>query len=192
MNEAALQEKVVRHRYVAALQNAFIEKSRSTEPTNEIVRNGGIALDGNVLGAGSWSCSAGSPVVGKQTSRKPRDPQAHRRARCAAVPISALKSQGLLGNHSDGASEIDVSRFEETVLMTMQDTIENDRSDIARLLTYRQVAGRLQVSERTVFTLVKTGELRAVRFGGTVRIDPCDLSTFIERGKSGEGTANVG
>ena len=64
----------------------------------------------------------------------------------------------------------------------------------------------LHVSGRTVFTLVKTGRLRAVRFGpvkrrkvrrngreievehgGTVRIDRRDLDAFIQQAKGGRG-----
>ena len=52
-----------------------------------------------------------------------------------------------------------------------------------QLLTYKQAAEILQVSERTVFTLVKDGQLRPVRFGRTVRSDSVDLHAFIERAK---------
>lgn len=53
------------------------------------------------------------------------------------------------------------------------------------LLTYRQAAELLQVSDRTVWALVNDGKLRAVRFAGrTVRIDPADLREFINRSKS--------
>ena len=51
------------------------------------------------------------------------------------------------------------------------------------LLTYKLAADWLGCSERSVFTLVKTGQLPAVRFGGLVRIDPTDLDAFIERAK---------
>lgn len=53
------------------------------------------------------------------------------------------------------------------------------------LLTYRQAAKVLGVTERTVWTLVHDGELPVVRFGRSVRIDPADLREFIERGKRG-------
>ena len=78
------------------------------------------------------------------------------------------------------------------------------------LLTYKQVAELLQVSDRTVFTLVKTGRLRAVRFGpvkrrkvrrngreievehgGTVRIDRRDLDAFIQQAKGSRGVARA-
>jgi excisionase family DNA binding protein len=78
------------------------------------------------------------------------------------------------------------------------------------LLTYKQAGELLQVSDRTVFTLVKTGRLRAVRFGpvkrrrvrrngremevehaGTVRIDRRDLEDFIQRAKDGQGVARA-
>ena len=73
------------------------------------------------------------------------------------------------------------------------------------LLTYKQAGELLQVSDRTVFSLVKTGRLRAVRFGpvkrrkvrrkgremevehsGTVRIDRRDLEKFIQDAKGGQ------
>lgn len=53
----------------------------------------------------------------------------------------------------------------------------------APLLTYKQTAEFLQVSERTVFTLVQEDQLQAVRFGRTVRIDQDDLNAFVERAK---------
>jgi len=53
------------------------------------------------------------------------------------------------------------------------------------LLTYRQAAKVLGVTERTVWTLVHDGALPAVRFGRSVRIDPIDLRQFIDRGKRG-------
>lgn len=56
---------------------------------------------------------------------------------------------------------------------------------IAPLLTYAQAAEVLGVTGRTVQTLVSTGELPAVRFGGSVRIDPADLRTFINERKGG-------
>ena len=51
------------------------------------------------------------------------------------------------------------------------------------LLTYREAAALLGVTDRTVWTLVHRGNLPAVRFGHSVRIDPADLRAFIERSK---------
>jgi excisionase family DNA binding protein len=56
---------------------------------------------------------------------------------------------------------------------------------VAPLLTYKQAARVLGVTERTVWTLVHRGALQAVRFGRSVRIDPADLRAFIERSKQG-------
>ena len=53
------------------------------------------------------------------------------------------------------------------------------------LLTYRDAAALLGVTDRTVWTLVHRGNLPAVRFGHSVRIDPADLRAFIERSKRG-------
>lgn len=51
------------------------------------------------------------------------------------------------------------------------------------LLTYRAAGRVLGVTERTVWTYVQRGELPAVRFGGSVRIDPADLRAFIDNAK---------
>jgi len=58
------------------------------------------------------------------------------------------------------------------------------RADFAPLLTYREAAKVLGVTERTIWTLVNAGSLPAVRFGRSVRIDPADLRGFITRAKS--------
>ena len=50
-----------------------------------------------------------------------------------------------------------------------------------RLLTYRQAAKSLGVTERTVYTYVVAGELVAIRLGRLRRIDPADLDAFIAR-----------
>lgn len=51
------------------------------------------------------------------------------------------------------------------------------------LLTYRQAAKVLGVTERTIWTLVDQGALPVARFGRSVRIDPVDLRGFIDRAK---------
>ena len=59
------------------------------------------------------------------------------------------------------------------------------------LLTYRQAAEILGVTERTIWTLVDQGKLPAVRFGRSVRIDPEDLRGLINSAKrpAGKGGA---
>ena len=56
---------------------------------------------------------------------------------------------------------------------------------IERLLTYRETANLLGVSERTVWTLVQDGLLHAVKVGRSVRVAPADLRSFIERSRVG-------
>lgn len=56
---------------------------------------------------------------------------------------------------------------------------------VEKLLTYKQAGALLGVTERTVWTLVDDGELPAIRFGRSVRIDPADLRKFINRNKTG-------
>lgn len=47
------------------------------------------------------------------------------------------------------------------------------------LLTTKEVAARLAVSEKTIRRLTKRGELPAVRVGGTVRYDPAEVRSYV-------------
>ena len=67
----------------------------------------------------------------------------------------------------------------------MNATSNQPPAGVDPLLTYRQTAKVLAVTERTVWTLVHDGALPVVRFGRSVRIDPIDLREFIDRGKRG-------
>jgi excisionase family DNA binding protein len=58
---------------------------------------------------------------------------------------------------------------------------ELKESGFEDLLTYEQVARVLQVTPRTVWTHVKEGRLRSIKFGRSVRVAPADLAAFIER-----------
>jgi excisionase family DNA binding protein len=67
----------------------------------------------------------------------------------------------------------------------LRTTNEPDHGTVVKpLLTYREVAEVLGVTDRTVWELVRKGELRNVRVGRSVRIDPADLKQFIEDSKS--------
>lgn len=62
-----------------------------------------------------------------------------------------------------------------------------DQSQVVEaLLTYRQAGDILGVSDRTIWSLVNEGHLKAVRFGRNVRITPADLRGFIEQAKGNE------
>lgn len=50
-----------------------------------------------------------------------------------------------------------------------------------RLLSVLEVADRLQLSERQVRRLIMAQELKSLRIGGRVRIDPRDLAAFLDR-----------
>lgn len=63
-----------------------------------------------------------------------------------------------------------------------------DSALVPPLLTYREAAKVLGVTERTLWTLVDRGVLPAVRFGRSVRIDPVDLRAFIDQAKRGRST----
>jgi excisionase family DNA binding protein len=47
------------------------------------------------------------------------------------------------------------------------------------LLTARQAARALSISERTLWSLTKSGQIPAVRIGRAVRYDPADLRRWI-------------
>lgn len=51
------------------------------------------------------------------------------------------------------------------------------------LLTAREAAKALSISERTLWGLTKAGQIPACRFGRNVRYDPRDLEAFIQRAK---------
>ncbi len=65
-------------------------------------------------------------------------------------------------------------------------------TSIEGLLTYDQAGKLLGVTGRTVWTLVHRGDLSAVRFGHSVRIDPADLRAFIDRSKQGPASDTAG
>jgi putative molybdopterin biosynthesis protein len=46
-------------------------------------------------------------------------------------------------------------------------------------LNVRQVAERLEVTERTVYRLVKSGQLRAYRIGRLLKIHPEDFDDYL-------------
>ena len=50
-----------------------------------------------------------------------------------------------------------------------------------RLLTTKQAAKYLAVSEKTIYNLSKTQDLPSIRFGHTRRYDLQDLNSFIQR-----------
>ena len=54
------------------------------------------------------------------------------------------------------------------------------------LLTVRQAAEALQISERKLWSMTASGEITRVRIGRSVRYDPTDLRAWIERQKTGE------
>ena len=59
----------------------------------------------------------------------------------------------------------------------------NSDTVLDRLLTYRETSNLLGVTERTIFALVRGGDLPVIRFGRSVRFDPADARAFIEKSK---------
>jgi excisionase family DNA binding protein len=55
------------------------------------------------------------------------------------------------------------------------------------LLTARQAADRLAISERTLWELTNRGDLPCVRLGRSVRYDPADLEAWVQANKSLKG-----
>jgi excisionase family DNA binding protein len=55
-----------------------------------------------------------------------------------------------------------------------------DSTTERRLLTIREAAAALSISERTLWGLTKGGAVRCVRIGRAVRYDPRDLQDYID------------
>lgn len=51
--------------------------------------------------------------------------------------------------------------------------------DLPNLLTPKEAAASLAISERTLWQLTSEGRIAAIRFGRAVRYDPADLRAFI-------------
>jgi len=51
-----------------------------------------------------------------------------------------------------------------------------------RLLTVREVAARMRVSNMTVYRLIQAGDLRAVRVGRNYRLRQGDVDSYLSRG----------
>jgi excisionase family DNA binding protein len=52
---------------------------------------------------------------------------------------------------------------------------------VEKLLGLTETSELLQVSRRTVERLVAAGELRAVRIGAAIRVEPKDLRAYLDR-----------
>jgi len=77
--------------------------------------------------------------------------------------------------------------------MSKSESLRSDRSQ-RRALTYRETAESLGICERTVWGLVRNGELRAIRFGRSVRIPIAELERFVSATATAEpesGVSNV-
>jgi excisionase family DNA binding protein len=51
------------------------------------------------------------------------------------------------------------------------------------LLTIRQSATQMNMSERQVWRLIKRQQLRVIRIGRAVRVSPADLRQFLDRAR---------
>jgi len=60
----------------------------------------------------------------------------------------------------------------------------NDQDAARLLITSREAAATMSISERTLWTLTNERGLPCVRIGRSVRYDPRDLQAWIERHKS--------
>lgn len=63
-------------------------------------------------------------------------------------------------------------------------TTNDPPAPLTPLLTVREAADVLRVSERTLWTLTHSGELPSVRVGRSVRYDANDLAAWIESRKT--------
>ena len=69
-------------------------------------------------------------------------------------------------------------------------SIANDNQK-RRLLTPREAAAYLTISERTLWSMRDRGEVPAVQFGRLVRYDVRDLDRLIESCKTGMAVESV-
>lgn len=60
-----------------------------------------------------------------------------------------------------------------------QKSAQQSRNDRPGFLTPREVAEALRVSDMTVYRLIKSGELRALRIGKSFRISEDDFDAYI-------------
>lgn len=65
----------------------------------------------------------------------------------------------------------------------MSQTI-NEPLSLSPLLTVREAADLLRISERTLWTLTQQGSIPSVRVGRSVRYDQSDLAEWIDSQKS--------
>ncbi len=49
-----------------------------------------------------------------------------------------------------------------------------------KLLKPKEVAEKLQLNLLTIYNYIRSGELKAVKFGRTYRVEQTDLLTFVE------------
>ena len=63
-------------------------------------------------------------------------------------------------------------------------TPERDETTIRLLLTPREAARAVAVSERTLWTLTRRGDIPCVRIGRSVRYDPRDLEAYINAARA--------
>jgi len=67
--------------------------------------------------------------------------------------------------------------------MTAVSTVQPSLSQAPQLLTPRETAKALAISERTLWALTQQGDIPVVRIGRSVRYDPRDLNEWIEKQK---------
>jgi excisionase family DNA binding protein len=89
--------------------------------------------------------------------------------------------------HDSHKPAYQISRHETMEMnLNTNDRQLNESTNNQDLLTYREVGKRIGCSERTVWELVRRGDLPAVKYLRNVRIDPHDLGTFIENHKKSQ------
>jgi len=63
------------------------------------------------------------------------------------------------------------------------------RPDMAACLTTEEVLAYLNVAPRTIYRLIRTGELPAIRIGRQWRFRRSDLEAFVDRQRAGSVSA---
>lgn len=70
-----------------------------------------------------------------------------------------------------------------------QTNYENQRRGIVSCLTTEEVLDYLNVTPRTIYRLIRTGELPAIRIGRQWRFRRADLDAFVDRQRASSGSA---
>jgi excisionase family DNA binding protein len=93
--------------------------------------------------------------------------------------VEKAVKEGPEGEVKDVACEVDVAS-EDPVRVEEDVTVPKSRGFVGdRLLTVAEVAATMRVSNMTVYRLIKSGQLAAIRVGKNYRIRESDVNRYL-------------